>query len=133
MTAPKVLVVNDPSAVMVATPVLVEATEIGLANVPVKVLLNVALALPPESPMVIVPVPKALTLVVPLTVPACIVTPPPKELLPLKVSVPAPFLVMDPVLLRIPERVNVPVPLPLLFTVKVLVPGRAVALLSIRP
>ena len=135
MTAPlKILVVKLPLAVMVATPVLVEATEIGLANVPPKSLLNVALALPLESPMVIVPVPKALALVVPETMPDLMITPPSKELFPESTNVPAPSLVIDPVLLMIPvPMVKVPVPLPLLFTVKVLVPERVAAPESVSP
>lgn len=120
--------------VMVATPELSEATEIKLVNVPARPPFNVTSELPSESPIVIVPVPKALALVIPLTVPACMTMPPSKELLPLKVSVPAPFLVIEPVLLRIPVPiVNVPVPLLLLFTVKVLVPERVAAPESVKP
>jgi len=120
--------------VMVATPVLPEATEIGLANVPTKPPLNVALALPLLSPIVIVPpVPNAKALVVPLTVPDLIIKPPVKVLAPERTNVPAPFLVIDPVLLIIPEMVNVPIPLPLLFTVKILVPERVAAPESVRP
>src|SRR5882724_9750593 len=64
-------------SVMVAMPVLPEATEMGLAKVPAKPPLSVALAEPALLPMVIVLVlaPKAFALVVPLTVPALIVRP----------------------------------------------------------
>jgi len=71
--------------VMVATPVLPEATEIGLANVPTKAPLNVALALPLESPMVIVPVPVAPPkdpATSPLTVPDLMIRPPVKTFVP---------------------------------------------------
>lgn len=71
--------------VMVAMPELVEATEIGLANVPLRAPLRVALALPPESPMVIVPVPVAPPkdpATLPLTVPALMIRPPVKTLVP---------------------------------------------------
>ena len=63
-------------SVIVATPVLPEATEIALVSVPAKLLFSVALAEPLLSPMVMAPVPKALALVVPDRVPALIVEPP---------------------------------------------------------
>lgn len=62
--------------VMVAVPVFVEATEIAFVKVPASPPLRVALDEPPvESPIVIVPVPKAVVLVVPETVPFLIVVP----------------------------------------------------------
>ena len=126
-------------SVMVARPVLPEATEIGLAKVNADPPLNVALAEPLVSPMVMVPVPKAFALVVPLTVPDLIVTPLLKELLlPLKVNadvllfsmtpvtfppitplitsvaLPAPELVIVPTLLILaPESVMMPAPVAL--------------------
>ena len=81
----------DTVPVMVAIPVLVEATVIGLVKVPLRPPLKVALADPPEaSPMIIVPVPNAVALVVPLTVPALIVKLVLKVLDLLSVSVPLP-------------------------------------------
>lgn len=62
-------------SVMVLVPVLPDATEIALVNVPARPPLNVVLAEPLLSPIVIVPVPNALVLVVPLSVPALIMVP----------------------------------------------------------
>ena len=66
-----------------------------------------------ESPRVIMPVPeppKALALVVPLTVPALMVKPPVKVLAPERVSVPAPFWVRPPAPLIMPLKVVLPAP-----------------------
>ena len=59
-----------PLSVIVAVPVLPETTEIALVKIPANPPLNVALAEPLVLPMVMVPVPKALALTVPLSVPA---------------------------------------------------------------
>ena len=73
-------------------PVLPLATEIGLVNVPIKPPFKVALKVPLESPMVIVPVPKEAA-TVPITAPLSIKTPPVNIFAPERVSVPAPALV----------------------------------------
>ena len=68
--------------VIVSVPLLPALTVMGLVKVPERVPpLNVALALPLVFPIVIVPIPKALRLVLALTCPASMVTPPVKEVL----------------------------------------------------
>ena len=63
-------------SVIVAIPELPLATEIGFVNVPTNPPFSVASAEPVVLPMVIVPLlPKALALVVPVTVPALMVVP----------------------------------------------------------
>ena len=89
-------------------PLLPAATVIGLANVPANPPLSVASALPLESPIVIGPVPKALALVVPETVPALMVRPPEKVLAPERVTVPAVFFV---IVTPAPPRIALMVPL----------------------
>jgi len=134
--------------VMVAVPVLPDATVIGFANGPANPPLNVALALPLPSPIVMTLefAPNAFALVVPLTVPDLIVKPPvnvftplstrvevelfsttpvtlvPMMLLIVVAPVPAPMLVTVPVLLTVAvESVRVPV-VELLLMVRLLVP-----------
>lgn len=69
--------------VIVAIPELPEATEIGLANVPLNAPFKVALALPLESPIVIVlAAPPNDPATLPLTVPALMSRPPVKRLVP---------------------------------------------------
>ena len=72
------------------------------------------MALPLVSPRVIVPdplFPKALALVEPVTVPACIVKPPVNVLAPERVSVPVSSLVSDPLVVEIIPVISVsPVP-----------------------
>jgi len=74
--------------VMVAVPVLPEATVIGFWNGPANPPLKVALTLPLPSPMVMTLefAPKAFALVVPLTVPPLIVRPVVNEFTPLRIS-----------------------------------------------
>lgn len=113
---------------MVAIPELPVATEIGFAKVPVKPPINVALLLPPESPMVIAPVPdppKALALVVPSTVPDRIVRPPVNVLAPERTSMPFAFMVIevDP-----PKIIDIVlVPLVYVLTITLAVPAARVA------
>ncbi len=102
-----------------------DATVIGLANVPAKPPFNVALELPVLSPRVMAPVPeppKALVLVVPLTVPALMVSPPVKVLAPESVSCEVAEFCTTPVTLvpMTAEMVTEPLPEPKLVIVPVL-------------
>jgi len=74
--------------VIFSVPLLPEATVIGLANVPTNPPFKVALALPLESPMVMIFAfaPKALALVVPETVPARMFKPVVKVFTPARVN-----------------------------------------------
>jgi hypothetical protein len=109
--------------VMVSVPLEPEAIVIGLANVNAPPPFNVALAEPLESPIVMTLAfaPKALALVVPLTVPLFIVRPVVNVFAPLKVSADVELFWMTPVTLvlmtalivtppePVPELVMVPV------------------------
>jgi len=77
-----------------------------------------------------VPLPKALALVVPSTVPELIFNPPLKVLFPLSIACPAPALAKPPLPLIIPPKVNTS---PLLVTVTVWVVLKAMARLMVLP
>ena len=115
--------------VMLSVPLLPEATVIGFGKVRLSPI-NVALALPVESPRVIVPVPeppKALVLVVPLTVPALMVRPPVNVLAPDRVNcevvlfwmTPVTFVPMIELIVTMPEPAFKFVTVPKLLTVAV--------------